>query len=566
MEFAITESLPIYAGGLGVLAGDHLKAASDLGVPIVGVGLLYQRGYFRQVIDAKGDQRETFPYNDPALLPITPVLASSGEQVSVALAFPGRTLHARAWLARAGDVPLYLLDTNDERNSAADRAITAELYGGDTETRLEQEIVLGIGGWRLLEQLGIACAVCHLNEGHAAFAVLERARTFAVRTGHSFLDSLQATKSGTLFTTHTAVAAGFDQFDPQLLLKYFGDYVREVRLRPDELLSLGRAKSAPAATPFSMAYLAVNGSAAVNAVSALHERVSRPIFQPIFAARTLEDVPIGHVTNGVHVPTWSAFGFQQTMTDEELWRTRERLRAALAQRFGLNPNALTMCLSRRFTEYKRVTLLLRDPKRLVRLLSDTERPVQLLVAGKAHPRDTEGRAAIRKWVEFTKRADVAGRAVFVPDYDLGIAGAFTQGADVWLNTPRRPWEACGTSGMKAVMNGGLNLSTLDGWWDEAYTPEVGWALGTRDERKASDDADAEQLYTLLEREIVPAFYTRDARGVPPAWVAKMRASLTQLAPRFSAARMVQEYVERYYARLSAAGGDGGLTQANSAVV
>jgi starch phosphorylase len=315
-----------------------------------------------------------------------------------------------------------------------------------------------------------------------------------------------------------------------------------------------------------MAYLAVNGSAAVNAVSALHERVSRPIFQPIFATRTIEDVPIGHVTNGVHVPTWSAFGFQEAMSDEELWRTRDRLRAALAQRFALNPNALTMCLSRRFTEYKRVTLLLRDPERLVRLLSDTRRPVQLLVAGKAHPRDTEGRAAIRKWVEFTKRADVAGRAIFVPDYDLGIAAAFTQGADVWLNTPRRPWEACGTSGMKAVMNGGLNLSTLDGWWDEAYTPEVGWALGTRDERKASDDADAEQLYTLLEREIVPAFYSRDARGVSPAWVAKMRASLTQLAPRFSAARMVQEYVERYYDRLRATGGDGRLTEANSAVV
>jgi starch phosphorylase len=575
MEFGAAEALPIYAGGLGVLAGDHLKAASDLGVPVVGVGLLYQHGYFRQVIGPSGEQRETFPYNDPATLPIAPLFTPQREPMTVALAFPGRTVYARAWQARAGRVPLYLLDTNDERNDAADRAIAAELYGGDAETRLQQEIVLGIGGWRLLEQLGIACAVCHLNEGHAAFAVLERARSFAVRTGQPFLQALQATKSGTLFTTHTAVAAGFDRFDPQLMLKYFRDYARQAGIRPEELLALGRARSATAATPFNMAYLAANGSAAVNAVSALHERVSRPIFQPVFNTRTLDDVPISHVTNGVHVPTWGAFGFDGTsdpaaqiaaMSDEDLWRTRERLRGALAQRFGLDPNAMIVCLSRRFTEYKRVTLLLRDPQRFVRLLNDPKRPIQLLVAGKAHPRDSEGRAAIRTWVEFTKRSDAAGRAIFVPDYDLGIAGAFTQGADVWLNTPRRPWEACGTSGMKAVMNGGLNLSTLDGWWDEAYSPEVGWALGNRDERTASDDADADQLYTLLEREIVPAFYARDARGIPPAWVAKMRASLSQLAPRFSASRMVQEYVERYYVRLRAAGGDGRLSEADSAVV
>jgi starch phosphorylase len=561
MEFAISEALPIYAGGLGVLAGDHLKASSDLGVPIVGVGLLYQRGYFRQVINSSGEQRETFPYNDPATLPVTPVVAASGEPLSVEIAFPNRTVYARVWEARAGRVPLYLLDTNDPRNSAADRAIAAELYGGDAETRLQQEIVLGIGGWRALEKLALPIAACHLNEGHAAFAVLERARAHAKRTGCAFLDALKATRSGTLFTTHTAVAAGFDRFDPQLLMTYFRDYARELGIGADAFLALGRTQEADAAAPFNMAYLAANGSAAINAVSALHETVSRPIFQPVFPEFALQDVPITHVTNGVHVPSWSAIGAGEetclashvaAMSDEELWRTRERLRGALAARFGLDARAMIVCLSRRFTEYKRVTLLLRDPQRLLRLLNDPQRPMQLLLAGKAHPRDVQGRAAIHEWVEFTKRPDARGRAIFVPDYDLSIASAFTQGADVWLNTPRRPWEACGTSGMKAVMNGGLNLSTLDGWWDEAYTPQVGWALGTRDERAASDDADANQLYTLLERDIVPAFYSRDERGIPGVWVAKMRASLTQLAPQFSAARMVREYVERFYVELAQA--------------
>lgn len=541
MEFGASESLPIYAGGLGVLAGDVLKASSDLGVPVVGIGLLYQRGYFRQTIDANGDQREVYPYNDPAQLPVSQVLTPSGERVSVALSFPGRTVHANVWKAQIGRVPLYLLDTKDARNDAADRAITADLYGGDQETRLQQEIVLGIGGWRALEQLGIDCAVCHLNEGHAAFAVLERARSYSVRTGVAFSQALATTKSGNLFTTHTAVAAGFDRFDPRLVRTYFRDYARQARVALDDLLALAKDS-----TFFNMAYLAASGSAAVNAVSALHERVSRPIFP---------NVTITHVTNGVHAPSWSAFPCDgdgdlaarlRAMTDEEIWNARRALRDSLAQRFGVDANAMIACLSRRFTEYKRVTLLLRDPDRLVRLLNDPKRPVRLLVAGKAHPRDTEGRAAIRRWVEFTRRADVSGRAIFVPDYDLGIAGTLTQGADVWLNTPRRPWEACGTSGMKAVMNGGLNLSTLDGWWDEAYAPEFGWSLGEREAQAADDDADAEQLYALLERDIVPLFFDRDARGIPTAWVAKIRASLAELAPRFSATRMMRDYVERYY--------------------
>jgi starch phosphorylase len=546
MEFGASEALPIYAGGLGVLAGDVLKASSDLGVPLVGVGLLYQRGYFRQSIDASGEQRETYPYNDPSQLPVSQVFAPSGERMSVALSFPGRTVHAGVWKAQIGRVPLYLLDTNDARNDLRDRSITADLYGGDQETRLQQEIVLGIGGWRMLERLGIDCAVCHLNEGHAAFAVLERAWSFAKRTGSTFSDALEATKNGTVFTTHTAVAAGFDRFDPKLVKTYFRDYAQQAHLALDDLLALAKDNAA-----FNMAYLAASGSGAVNAVSALHERVSRPIFP---------NVEITHVTNGVHAPSWSAFACDEngdlaaqvhSMSDEEIWNARCALRESLAQRFSVDATAMILCLSRRFTEYKRVTLLLRDPERLVRLLNDPKRPVRLLLAGKAHPRDTEGRAAIRKWVEFTRRTDVCGRVTFVPDYDLGIAGTFTQGADLWLNTPRRPWEACGTSGMKAVMNGGLNLSTLDGWWDEAYAPEFGWSLGERDGQAADDDADAQQLYALLEREIVPLFFERDARGIPVAWVAKIRASLAELTPRFSAARMMREYVERYYVTAAA---------------
>ncbi|HKU67189.1 MAG TPA: alpha-glucan family phosphorylase [Candidatus Baltobacteraceae bacterium] len=545
MEFGASEALPIYAGGLGVLAGDVLKASSDLGVPVVGVGLLYQRGYFRQAIDQGGEQRESYPYNDPASLPISGVLTEGGEQFSVALAFPGRTVHARVWKAQVGRVPLYLLDTNDPRNAARDRAITADLYGGDQETRLQQEIVLGIGGWRAIERLGIECAACHLNEGHAAFAVLERARAFAALTGCAFDEALRATRGGNLFTTHTAVAAGFDRFEPQLVSKYFREYAREARVTIGDLLALGR-EGAGANAPFNMAYLAVEGSAAVNAVSALHEQVSRTIFT---------DVAISHVTNGVHVPSWSAFACDEdgdldskiaAMSDAELWSARERLRAGLTQRFGFEANAMVACLSRRFTEYKRVTLLLSDPDRLALLLNDSKRPLRLLIAGKAHPRDTQGRAAIRRWVEFTQRPDVSGRALFVPDYDLGIASAFTQGADLWLNTPRRPWEACGTSGMKALMNGGLNLSTLDGWWDEAYAPQFGWALGDRDPDAADDEADAQRLYEILERDVVPAFFDRDERGIPTAWVAKIRAGLSQLAPRFSASRMVRDYVEQYY--------------------
>ena len=578
MEFGVTEALPIYSGGLGILAGDYLKAASDLGVPVAGIGLLYQQGYFRQSIDARGEQHEAFPYNNPGMLPVSPLRTGDGEWMRVSIDLPGRVLHLRVWRARVGRVRLYLLDSNDPVNRPVDRVITAELYGGDAEMRLKQEIVLGIGGWRVLEQLGVNARVCHLNEGHAAFAVLERARAFAAASGRSFGVALRSTRAGNLFTTHTPVPSGFDRFDPALIARNLGGYAASLGISTDDLLALGRSPDAGRDDAFNMAYLAVRGSGAVNAVSALHERVSRGIFQPLFPRWPEREVPVGHVTNGVHTPSWDGIGSDELWTqacgkerwlgdqtgldarlastaDEELWEVRARARRALvgeiAERLPgaphLDPNVLTIGFARRFTEYKRVTLLLRDPERLVRLLTNRERPVQVLVAGKAHPRDQVGRQMIRQWVEFVRRPEVAGRAFFLEDYDLALAAALTEGIDLWINTPRRPWEACGTSGMKVLVNGGLNLSELDGWWAEAYAPEVGWALGDlREHGPEADDEDARTLYALLENEVVPAFYERDERGMPPAWIAKVRASMSGLTPRFSANRMIREYAVRYY--------------------
>jgi starch phosphorylase len=486
-------------------------------------------------------------------------------------------------------VHLYLLDSNDLLNTPSDRGITSELYGGGPELRLQQEMVLGIGGWRLLEALGIAPDVCHLNEGHAAFAVLERTRAFMRGNDRDFREALCATRPGNLFTTHTPVAAGFDRFSPALVGQYLGAYAKDLGLSLPELLALGQADAADETEPFNMAYLAVRGSGAVNGVSQLHGTVSRRIFGPLFPRRPADEVPIGHVTNGVHVPSWDSAAADDIWTDacgkgpwlgalevheeairalddEALWRLRTAGRALLteavrqrqARRIAesgevgvrvpepLDPNRLTIGFARRFAAYKRPDLLLHDPARLVRLITDPQRPVQIVVAGKAHPRDQEGRELIRRWIEFTRQAEVDGRAVFLADYDLALAADLVQGVDLWINTPRRPWEASGTSGMKLLVNGGLNLSELDGWWAEAWSPEVGWAIG--DGREHGDDAaEAGVLYDLLEREVIPAFYEqRDAKGIPSAWVARMRESMARLTPQFSANRMVREYTERYY--------------------
>jgi len=602
MEYMLSEALPIYSGGLGNVAGDQLKAASDLGVPVIGVGLLYQQGYFRQVIDKNGAQQALFPYNDPGQLPVTPLRHANGEWLRLEVILPGYSVWLRAWQVQVGRVKLYLLDSNDAANYPAHRGITSELYGGGPELRLKQEMLLGIGGWRLLAALDIKPEVCHLNEGHAAFAVLERARSFMDETGLSFEAALAVTRAGNLFTTHTAVAAGFDRFEPALVKQYLGGYAREkLGISFRELLAMGRQNPNDASEPFNMAYLAIRGSGAVNGVSSLHGRVSRHLFEPLFPHWPTAEVPVGHVTNGVHMPTWDSsladdlwtetcgkdrwLGKVDTLaqdirrvTDARLWQFRtasstvliDYARARLSRQLassGAAPdavegakhlfdcNTLTLGFARRFASYKRPNLLLHDPERLLRLLTNPQRPVQLIMAGKAHPADLEGQALIQQWMHFIRQPEVRPHVIFLSDYDMDLTEQLVQGVDVWLNTPRRPWEACGTSGMKVLVNGGINLSELDGWWAEAYTPEVGWALGDGQEHgddPAWDTRDAEALYDLLEREVIPEFYTRDEQGIPGAWVRRMRESMAQLTPQFSTNRAVCEYTEKHYLPAAAA--------------
>ena len=598
MEYMLSEALPIYSGGLGNVAGDQLKAASDLGVPVVGVGLLYQRGYFRQLIDQNGAQQALYPYNDPGQLPVTPLRHANGEWLRLQLDLPGHPIWLRAWQVQVGRVQVYLLDSNDAANFAPYRGITSELYGGGPEMRLMQELVLGIGGWRLLEALGIAPEVCHLNEGHAALAVLERARSFMKKTGQSFEVALAVTRAGNLFTTHTAMAAGFDRFAPELVEHCLGGYARnQLGISLRDLLALGRQDPNDEVELFNMAYLAIRGSGAVNGVSRLHGQVSRHLFEPLFAHWPQEEIPVGHVTNGVHMPTWDSahadalwteacgkdrwLGTAETMeqeirqiSDARLWKFRtaaskslvEYARECLFRQLAasgevsdridgvsqlFDANVLTLGFARRFASYKRPNLLLHDPERLLRLLTDPQRPLQLIMAGKAHPADRAGQALIQEWMRFIRRPEARAHVIFLSDYDMHMTEHLVQGVDVWLNTPRRPWEACGTSGMKVLVNGGINLSELDGWWAEAYTPEVGWALGQEHDGQYANDpdrdaAEAESLYQLLEREVIPEFYTRDEQGIPSAWVTRMRASMAQLTPQFSSNRAVREYTEQHY--------------------
>ncbi len=596
MEFMLSEALPIYSGGLGNVAGDQLKAASGLGVPVAAVGLLYQQGYFRQVIGKNGEQLALYPYNDPGQLPITPLRQPNGEWLRLEIALPGYSVWLRAWQVQVGRVKLYLLDSNDAANFPAHRGITSELYGGGPELRLKQELVLGIGGWRLLRALGMQPEVCHLNEGHAAFAVLERARDFMEETGQPFEVALAVTRAGNLFTTHTAVAAGFDRFSPALIEQHLRWYAEQkLGIAFPDLLALGRENPADPSENFNMAYLAIRGSRAVNGVSRLHGKVSRHLFLPLFTRWPEDEVPIGHVTNGVHTPTWDSAPADDLWTkacgkgrwlgttenleqdirrvsDGELWKirtaarnslveyARERLSRQLAAsgasaesvelaKHLFGPDTLTLGFARRFATYKRPNLLLHDRQRLLRILTNSQRPVQLIIAGKAHPADQSGQALIQEWVQFIRRPETRPHAVFLSDYDMFLTERLVQGVDVWINTPRRPWEACGTSGMKVLVNGGINLSELDGWWAEAYTPDVGWALGDGKEHgddPAWDAAEADALYGLLEREVVPEFYTRDANGIPTAWVKRMRESMARLTPAFSASRAVQEYTEQHY--------------------
>ncbi len=596
MEFMLSEALPIYSGGLGNVAGDQLKAASDLGVPVVGIGLLYQHGYFRQVIDRNGAQQALYPSNDPGQLPITPVYQPNGERLRLKIELPGSPVWLRTWQVQVGRRKLYLLDSNDAANAPIHRGITGELYGGGAELRLKQEIVLGLGGWRLLDALGIKPEVCHLNEGHAAFALLERARAFMQENGNPFAVALAATRAGNLFTTHTAVSAGFDLFPPALIEQYLGQYaLQELGLSLHELLALGRKDPSDAREPFNMAYLAMRGCGGVNAVSRLHGQVSRHIFAPLFPRWPESEVPVGHVTNGVHMPTWDSAAADEVWTDacgksrwmgtsttleadlrlvsdEKLWAMRNTSRRLLVEyaREGigrqmaavgalpaaiarsqarLDPEVMTLGFARRFATYKRPNLLLHDINRLLGILNHPERPIQLILAGKAHPADQAGQALIQEWTQFIGRGDGSVPVFFLADYDMLLAERMAQGVDVWINTPRRPWEASGTSGMKVLVNGGVNISELDGWWAEAYKPVLGWALGDGNEHgdnPAWDASEAEALYEMLEQEVIPEFFARTDKGIPTAWIARMRESMARLTPRFSASRAVREYTEQHY--------------------
>ena len=602
MEFMLSEALPIYSGGLGNVAGDQLKTASNLGVPVIGVSLLYQQGYFRQEIDAQGQQQALYPFNDPGQLPIQPVRQSNGEWLRLSMDFPAGKLWIRTWQVKVGRAKLYLLDTNDPANIPAYRGITTELYGGGPELRLKQELVLGIGGWQVLRALGLRPEVCHLNEGHAAFAVLERVRSYMADNKQPFDVALTATRAGNLFTTHTPVAAGFDRFHPGLMEWYLKRYAEGgLSISMEDLLALGRRDRMDSSEPFNMAHLAIRGSGVVNGVSRLHGQVSRRIFQTLFPRWPENEVPVSHVTNGVHAPTWDSAAADhlwetaagkdrwreavagaemslRAVGDADLWQLRADGRKRLVRYVRnrhvrelsgrgassneitrasqvLDPDTLTLGFARRFATYKRPNLLLHDPDRLLRILTNREHPVQLVLAGKAHPQDTEGQNMIRQWIEFSHRLEARPRVVFLSDYDVLMAEQLVQGVDLWVNTPRRPWEASGTSGMKVLVNGGLNLSELDGWWAEAYSPQVGWAIG--DGREHGDDpswdaAEAEALYGLLEREVVPEFYTRDEHGIPRGWVARMRESMARLTPAFSTNRAVRQYTEDHYLPAAAA--------------
>ena len=596
MEYMLSEALPIYSGGLGNVAGDQLKAASDLGVPVVAVGLLYQEGYFRQMIDLEGVQKAFYPFNDPGQLPISPLRKPNGEWLRLEIALPGWSVWLRAWEVKVGRRKLYLLDSNDAANYPPHRGITSELYGGDPELRLKQELVLGIGGYRLLKTLGIEPDVCHMNECHAAFVVLERAAHYIKEHKVSFAEALAATRPRNLFTTHTAVSAGFDFFSPGMMEQYLGSYTqKELGIPFHELLALGRLNPSDGGEYFNMAYLAIRGSASINGVSRLHAQVSRRLFSPLFPNVPEAEVPIGYITNGVHMPSWDSkladrywtesCGAKcwlqsetvlsdgiRTLSDAKIWEmrhagrhtlidfTRKRLARQLSARGAspqaveevkniFDPHILTLGFARRFTAYKRPDILLHDPERLLRLLTHKERPVQLILAGKAHPADAVGKGLIQRWMQFIQRPEARAHVVFLSDYDLSLTENLVQGVDVWINTPRRPWEACGTSGMKVLVNGGLNLSELDGWWAEAYTPEVGWALGDGKEHGDNpswDATEAEVLYNLLENEVIPLYYSRGTDNLPTAWIQRIRESLSRLTPRFSAIRAVKQYTDTYY--------------------
>lgn len=598
MEFGLTECLQNYSGGLGVLSGDHLKSASDLNIPLVGVGLLYQEGYFQQYLNADGYQLESYPLNDYVNLPVKRVTAEQGEPLKIAVPLPGRELFAQVWKVQVGRVSLYLLDSNIPDNPCEeDRNLTDRLYGGDRRTRIRQEILMGIGGVRLLRALGIDADIFHMNEGHSAFLLLERMRDFMRDAGLTFAQAKALTAASTVFTVHTPVAAGLERFDFELIDEHFHEMMRDLGLSRDQFLDLGRENMGHYEL-FSMSVMALNLSAGTNGVAQLHGKVSREMWRWLYPGVPVHEVPIRAITNGIHVQTWvsqemaqlfdryldpgwrmeesrqEVWAGVQSIPDAELWRThvrrrerlvafaRDRLREQL-QRRGvsqteieaadevLNPDALTIGFARRFATYKRATLIFRDLGRLRKLLTDPKRPLQLIFAGKAHPHDNEGKELIRTIVNVARDQGFRNSIVFLENYDMNVARYMVQGVDVWLNNPRRPKEASGTSGMKVIYNGGLNCSIPDGWWAEAYRPDIGWSIGhgeeyREDEWAHQDYVESQALYNLLEQDIVPLFYRQSRDGLPREWIRRVKRSMEQLAPRFNTHRMVQEYTEEFY--------------------
>lgn len=599
-EYGLHESLPNYSGGLGILSGDHLKSASDLGLPFIAVGLLYRKGYFRQYLNADGWQQEYDIENDFFNLALEKVLDSNGETMKVDVDLPGRKVYAQIWKANVGRIQLYYLDANIEENSVEDRDITAQLYGGNLETRIQQEILLGIGGIKALKKLGIKPTIYHMNEGHSAFLSLERIRQLMIDDKLDRKTAREVVFSSNVFTTHTPVPAGNDVFPIEMMQKYFVDYIKQIDMSMEEFLKLGKIDPNNQKEDFCMTVLALNLSAENNGVSELHGHVSREMWKDIWKGVPAKELPIDSITNGIHTLSWISFDMQnlldrylgprwrtkpleygiwervQKIPDAELWRTherrkerlidfcRERLKAQIINRGFtkneinhaeqiLTPEALTIGFARRFATYKRGTLLFRDIERLKKIISNPHRPVQIIFAGKSHPHDNGGKELIKNIAEICRREEFRDHIVFLEDYDINVARYMVQGVDVWLNNPRRPLEASGTSGMKVPPNGGLNFSILDGWWDEAYDGQNGWAIGNREEYtdlEYQDEVESNALYNVLENEIIPLYYERGRDDIPRQWVTAMKWSMQTVCPQFSTNRMVADYFNKFYTNAS----------------
>jgi starch phosphorylase len=596
-EFGLTECLQTYSGGLGVLAGDHLKAASDLGIPLIGIGLLYKVGYFQQYLNSDGWQHERYETNDFDNLPLKRVFKENGEPLISSISFDSRKIFFQIWKIEVGRIPLYMLDTNVPQNSENDRKITETLYGGNAETRIQQEIVLGVGGVKALIDMGISPGVCHMNEGHSAFLSLERVKNSMQNNGLDFDQAKEIGYYSNIFTTHTPVPAGIDVFSNELVEKYFSHYYKEdLKISGEKFYGLGSLTKDKGTSVFNMAHLAMNTAGYLNGVSKLHSKVSKKMWSFGFPDVPSSEIPIQHVTNGVHIRShisremeelllqylgekWFQNSYDEEIwarvdkiPDEELWRiherrreklvsfARKRLKGQIQERGGslfeqeaasevLDPSALTIGFARRFATYKRATLIFRNTQKILDILGDSERPVQIIISGKAHPKDEEGKKFIQEITEIAKEPKFRRKIVFIENYDLNVASFLVQGCDIWLNNPRRPLEASGTSGMKVIVNGGLNFSILDGWWDEAFDPKIGWKIGNGEEytdHDYQDEVESRQIYNILETQIVPLFYSRGEDNLPRVWISMLKNSIKKLGYYFNTHRMVEEYCEKFY--------------------